>query len=109
MKSPKHLCYPTLPRDALTGLDLGVEEELGVDASKKDKKKSFPTWRKSAKISESRLMSTKIIWLMVRCRSRILLRRILGKEESWEKKGNEGGLWCTTAWSNQKCGKGTLS
>jgi hypothetical protein len=88
MKSPKHLCYPTLPRDALTGLDLGVEEELGVDASKKDKRKYFQTWRKSTMIRESRSMSTKIVWLMERCinRIRILLRRILGKEEM-EKEG----------------------
>jgi hypothetical protein len=41
MKSPKHLCYPTLPRDALTGLDFGVGEELGVDASKKTRGNIF--------------------------------------------------------------------
>jgi hypothetical protein len=38
-KSPKHLCYPTLPVDALTGLDLGVEEEPSVDVSKNIKEK----------------------------------------------------------------------
>jgi hypothetical protein len=34
-----------LPVDALTGLDLGVEEELGVDPSKKTTKISLPTWK----------------------------------------------------------------
>jgi hypothetical protein len=37
-KSPKHLCYPTLLGETLTELDFGVEK---VEASKKDKRKSF--------------------------------------------------------------------
>jgi hypothetical protein len=60
-KSPKHLCYPTLSDDALTGLDFGVGDKPGLDASKKDKRKSFPTWRKCRMLSESGSLSAKII------------------------------------------------
>jgi hypothetical protein len=67
-KSPKHLCYPTLPGDTLTGLDFGVGVELGVDASKKDK-------RICEKMTSLNLPLIKKIWKRGREREKPLFTR----------------------------------